>query len=572
MRRLLVCLLALLATLLLQGYLPPLTHGDALLRELDDLRLHGLTSRFIDNTTIEIKDPSSGFTSVKSLREPSEAAIRAWADTHGVPILEIDPSLLDTNRWTGWYSFWTEVPLSNSEGRGLLLGDADRNGATEVYGFFKDFASDFEGRVYEVDSTGAVSLRHIYPMRGIAAHLVDSDRNGLLEAVLEFGDSSFFYEQAFLDSLPIIRRFAYARYVRPGTAIFTRTRITNLDNDSLTDFLYRGSEPDSTHPNGWQLYTYVGEFNPAIGNFQRVWRTQLWAPNGEFGIGGYDVGDYDGDGWMEFLASRLYGKVHVVENTGDNTFAQIWTDSLPFVNVFYQTSGDVDNDGKREFFVGATMSNGNWTTMFEADSSNHYSPKFLFHLLSGGTGDEPIYLTTYVDGNGGLELVILSGADLYVFKSNTDNAYYLWYLKREDRKDAVTFHDFNRDGRMDFIISKRQTDSLGRGRFYAHAYLATGVVAVHEVLPLPTRVSLLQNYPNPFNPATIIEYTLAEAASVVLKVYNIAGQSVTTLVDEQRPPGRHVIIWNASEYPSGVYFYRLQAGDRTFTRKMLLVR
>ncbi|MEK9139060.1 MAG: T9SS type A sorting domain-containing protein, partial [Bacteroidota bacterium] len=176
------------------------------------------------------------------------------------------------------------------------------------------------------------------------------------------------------------------------------------------------------------------------------------------------------------------------------------------------------------------------------------------------------------DGNGGLELVILSGADLYVFKSNTDNAYYLWYLKREDRKDAVTFHDFNRDGRMDFIISKRQTDSLGRGRFYAHAYLATGVVAVHEVLPLPTRVSLLQNYPNPFNPATIIEYTLAEAASVVLKVYNIAGQSVTTLVDEQRPPGRHVIIWNASEYPSGVYFYRLQAGDRTFTRKMLLVR
>jgi len=87
---------------------------------------------------------------------------------------------------------------------------------------------------------------------------------------------------------------------------------------------------------------------------------------------------------MEFVDSELFGRVHLTENNENNSYVEVWRDSLPFVNLYYQTSGDGDNDGKNEFFVEATMSNGNWTTMYEADSNNHYSPKFLFHLISRG--------------------------------------------------------------------------------------------------------------------------------------------------------------------------------------------
>jgi hypothetical protein len=348
------------------------------------------------------------------------------------------------------------VPLSNDVFGPLVLGDVNDNGRTDVYGIFKDYTTEFIARVYEIDSNGTVSPPlYNYLDGGISHRLTDVNQNGLVEYVLQSIDTALFFEQQTPTSLPTQWIFSHIMFEHPA-AIGTRIHITNLDGDSFTDFLYRGTEADSTHPNGWQYYTYVAEFNPSINNFQRVWQTQLWAPNGESGIGGYDVGDYDGDGRMDFLASGLWGQVWVVENIGDNTYQLAWTDTLPFVNVFYQTSGDVDNDGKREFFVGATMSNGNWTMVFEADSNNVYSPKFLFHLLSGGTGDEPTYLTTDVDGNGRLELVIMSGAYLYIFKSDADDSYYLWYLKREETPWHFTILT-GMDGRILLSVNDVQT-------------------------------------------------------------------------------------------------------------------
>ncbi len=83
---------------------------------------------------------------------------------------------------------------------------------------------------------------------------------------------------------------------------------------------------------------------------------------------------------------------------------------------------------------------------------------------------------------------------------------------------------------------------------------------------------LAQNYPNPFNPSTTIRFSLPAASSITLKVYNLAGQEVATLLDEPREAGMHTVQWNASGLPSGVYFYRLQAGEFEETRKLLLMR
>ncbi|MBI1806536.1 MAG: T9SS type A sorting domain-containing protein, partial [Ignavibacteria bacterium] len=93
-----------------------------------------------------------------------------------------------------------------------------------------------------------------------------------------------------------------------------------------------------------------------------------------------------------------------------------------------------------------------------------------------------------------------------------------------------------------------------------------------ETEPLPTETRLIGTLPNPFNPTTIIKYTLAEDAKVSVKVYDLLGREVATLVDEVQSAGYKSAEFDASAFPSGMYFYRLQAGKVIDTKKMLLMK
>jgi hypothetical protein len=83
---------------------------------------------------------------------------------------------------------------------------------------------------------------------------------------------------------------------------------------------------------------------------------------------------------------------------------------------------------------------------------------------------------------------------------------------------------------------------------------------------------LRQNYPNPFNPSTKISYSIPEFSFVTLKVYDVLGIEVTTLVNEEKPVGFYEIKFDASILPSGIYFYRLRTGDFVETKKMVLIK
>ncbi len=89
---------------------------------------------------------------------------------------------------------------------------------------------------------------------------------------------------------------------------------------------------------------------------------------------------------------------------------------------------------------------------------------------------------------------------------------------------------------------------------------------------VPSEFALMQNYPNPFNPSTRITYQVAREGFVSIKVFNLVGQEVATLVGETKSPGTYALDWSADDIPSGAYFYKMQSAGFTSTRRMLILK
>ena len=99
-----------------------------------------------------------------------------------------------------------------------------------------------------------------------------------------------------------------------------------------------------------------------------------------------------------------------------------------------------------------------------------------------------------------------------------------------------------------------------------------GTSGVRQIDNIVTEYKLEQNYPNPFNPTTNIRFRIAESGRVILKIYDVLGNEITTLVNGYKPAGGYEVEFNASNFPSGVYFYSLNTGSFIQTKKMLLIK
>lgn len=115
-------------------------------------------------------------------------------------------------------------------------------------------------------------------------------------------------------------------------------------------------------------------------------------------------------------------------------------------------------------------------------------------------------------------------------------------------------------------------------RYTARLFLLTDTLfttAVREpgaISLAPQEFTLAQNYPNPFNPSTMIEFSLPRQSRVTLKIYDVLGREIETLIDENKQQGRYRVTFKGLNYASGVYFYRLQSGRQSLVRKMILIR
>jgi hypothetical protein len=102
--------------------------------------------------------------------------------------------------------------------------------------------------------------------------------------------------------------------------------------------------------------------------------------------------------------------------------------------------------------------------------------------------------------------------------------------------------------------------------------IQSGVNGITNNISTPKSFVLSQNYPNPFNPTTVIQYEIPKSAMVTLKVYDILGREVKTLVNQYENSGNYSINFNASNLSSGVYFYQLRSGSYIVTKKMVLLK
>ena len=148
-------------------------------------------------------------------------------------------------------------------------------------------------------------------------------------------------------------------------------------------------------------------------------------------------------------------------------------------------------------------------------------------------------------------------------------------INPEFHNDATWYDDLNS---VELLATNTTEIELAPGEFriFNNNHLLA-VEDVNEISDKPTTFSLSQNYPNPFNPVTTIKYTVPTAEiitsqQVQLKVYNVLGNEIATLIDETKPSGVYDIKFDGSLFSNGIYFYTLTYGDKSLTNKMLLLK
>ena len=131
----------------------------------------------------------------------------------------------------------------------------------------------------------------------------------------------------------------------------------------------------------------------------------------------------------------------------------------------------------------------------------------------------------------------------------------------------------------EFIITKSEGLVKRTHRVYnffdwsfADVYRKDEVSGIKTIETFPNNFILYQNYPNPFNPATKIEYQIPQRSFVTINIYDVLGNEIVSLVNEEKSAGSYEVEFNGNDLPSGIYFYQLQEGNFLDTKKMVLIK
>ena len=275
--------------------------------------------------------------------------------------------------------------------------------------------------------------------------------------------------------------------------------------------------------------------------------------NGVYGKKVYAL-DFDGDNDMDILTA--WNNILWNENDGNENFTtHIIADS---VDVHSVCAINVDGDGD----IDVLSADDNKIVWNENDGNQNFTQNTITDSVDAAN-------TIYAhDLNSDGDIDVLSAEENKI----------TWY--ENDGSENFTQHTITDtvDGTNDVYAE----DMDGDGDIDVLAATSDGIIWLENLSPLkidgntpskvPYRFALQQNYPNPFNPTTTIEFSLPQLGFVTLKIYNILGEEVATLVSEKLMAGEYKYDWDASGLASGVYLYRMVAGDFVQVKKMILMK
>ena len=503
----------------------------------------------------------------------------------------IDLRTIDTTLYYQKYSFWQEVPLGNF--RTLLIGDINNNNLPELYGKMKDYTTDYTDIViFEMNQQGSFDFVYSYDTTNIALNIYDIDRDGMNELHLNRfsndssypGNSYLFYKKDYPDSLAKILSFTFF----PFGIVHQQNDnyFGDWDGDELTDQIFISINlPPSVN---------IFEFNPALPNFDSVY--QFDYSSIDLYYGGFSIGDFDQDGKTEFLAGSVHGKVLSIENNGNNSYQPNWQGTVETFNAYLCTeTNDIDGNGKKEIWIGgdAFYSGVGITriTIFEANGNNSYEAVGRIDLVGVFSFDAGNVQVLDVDKDGKEEILFGLDETVIILKYNgsvNHQTYEVFYFKQNDWENnyigyyGANLYDLTGDGKYELLINMWDIIPYTGIKWFNWIYKPNFTVDVNEESNIvPTDYQLYPVYPNPFNPQTTIKFDIAKTSVTSVKVYNILGKEITTLLEKEISPGSYSISWEARDsngdlLPSGVYFIRFSTAggvnNYTKTIKAILMK
>lgn len=490
--------------------------------------------------------------------------------------------------------------------------DVDKDGIDEIIctdsigvHVFKYDGSYADGWPVET-TTGVTPLGYGYPVPTVAKLGLDQDSAIALINILgdisayKFNGESYFYSlEGFFSSF--YPRINYTGAT--GQSIMPSISSGDFNQDGIFELYasYSSAVP----------YSGLGMFDGRSGQpaFEKESALFLQMPY----IIGSALADFNNDELLEFAAigvdSQSNTTFWVVDHDGINLPG--WPVEIPEIVISdfigsYPVIADLNRDMVPEVlftFMGFDIT---YLFIFNADGTPYrqldgapYGAAYTYNAMFG------IPAVGNLRGDEFPEIVLRSG---YFFPgTGREQIHMLDYLAEPvegwpiatpaepsvvfNTRFAPVIDDIDSDGLVELLIISDKAEMLmydftasyneGENRFrYLGDNLNSNIYRIPQVstgiddndILLPASVLLHQNYPNPFNPTTTIEFDLPSKSSVELDVFNLLGQKVTTLVDENLPAGTHQVLFDAGAYASGMYFYRLSTDEISVTKKMVLVK